>query len=424
MTRVLLCAAFAYLLLRPVSTNEILFPLLALLGLVAGLATIFGRRAISVEGLRVIWVALFIGVYGASIGANNPGFVQHSLVWIGGPLIFGSWAFSADQRLLRSTMSIAAWASILVSGTIIFYVMAETNGWPVPTWLLDESGAGVNFGGETTEIRFHSLSTLAAAAPMWLVGAFVPADALLPRRMIRITAAVTCSFAVFLGGRNAIVLTLVAVPLVILLLRVAWNGFRKTRIRPIAATLFLAAALSLPFIMGDAATGAVLARTWSSISDYFSSSGTQVVRTEQAEMLLRGWGQSPLFGNGLGATIPGYARSVERPWNFELQYHLMAFQLGTIGILLLILLMISALRMLQRAWAARADFHSTLLVAVAGALGMMIANVTNPYLQAPGHMWSIWLPIMIANVAILSRRDRPFSRPTLEKRWDSRASRS
>jgi hypothetical protein len=41
------------------------------------------------------------------------------------------------------------------------------------------------------------------------------------------------------------------------------------------------------------------------------------------------------------------------------------------------------------------DLFPAAIAALVGALGMIIANASNPYLQAPGHIWIVLLPLAV-----------------------------
>lgn len=407
----------AYLMLRPVSNGSILYPLLAVLAVASTLALVFGRRRASPEVMGVLAGTLLAGIYGMTIGAYNPGVWQHSLVWLVAPLIYGVWVLAADERMLRSVMTTAAWATIALSFLIVAYVAAQLGGPSlVPGWLIQETGAGFDLEEQgATAIRLYGLSTLIAAAPMWITAAFVPNHPLLPRRSVRVIAAVLATTAALLGGRNAIVLVVVAVPLIVLLIRAM--GRRSGKIHPAAFLTGVAILAMLPFVLPAILGNAAIQRAWLNITEFFSGSGGQVVRTEQVDQLIGAWAESPIFGHGLGATIPGYFRSAERPWNFELQYHVLLFQFGIVGCLLVVAVVVVALIAIRNGLRARPDLTPVMIVALAAAGGMLIGNATNPYLQAPGHGWAIWLPLMVANVAILNRqRDEDAPQPVSNRR--------
>lgn len=393
-----------YLMVRPVSNGAVLYPLLALLAAVSGAVWVSRRAEVQPRVLGVLGLLLLCGIYGTAVGVDNPGIEQHSTVWILGPLVFGIWAVAADLRTVKALMTASAWATIVLSAVIVAYVLGEL-GAPalVPAWVIEESGAGFDIDDGATAIRLYGLSTLTAAAPMWITGALIRDAPLLPRRSIRVLAGALALTAALLAGRNAVVVVVAVVPVVaIVIARLTRKG--KVRIRPAVFVLGSTFVLCLPILMSWVLSIPGVQRALANIGSVFTD-GDSNLRAEQSRELLDGWSHSPLFGHGLGAVLSnGYKRSVERPWNFELQYHLMAFQLGMVGLAILLVALALAVSAVSESARLAPDLRSTLTVSCAAAGGMLIANATNPYLQAPGHMWAIWLPLLVSNAIFCHKR--------------------
>lgn len=415
--RVIVCLGIAYVLLRPVAFGEVLYPTLALLGLSGLGALLFARQRASTEIVGVLGMVLAIGLWGTAIGANNPGVWQHAAVWIVAPLVYGFWVLGADEGLLRPLFAAIAWATISLSAVILVYaatqlgVIADV----VPTWLTDAMGAGFGIEEGSTAIRLYGLSTLVAAAPMWVTACLVGDHPVLPARATRILAAVLASVASLLGGRNAIVLVLLVVPVLVVLIRAFIRRDRNMRLSPVAFFGIVSGVLAAPLVVTWTAENAAVQRTWNNIVSFFAGTG-QSERVEQVAQLLEGWLQSPFFGHGLGATIPGYWRSDDRPWNFEMQYHMLLFQFGVLGCTLILAMVAFAIRAVVRAAEARPDLTPVMVVAITPAIAMLIANATNPYLQAPGHMWAIFLPLLVANVALVNPQTTGHSEGVVTRR--------
>jgi len=404
--RFIVAAGIAYMMLRPVGHGEILYPVLAVVAVLSLGAILVGRQRTSTEVSGVICVALVIAIYGTVVGAQNPGVEQHATVWFLGTLVFGVWALGADERMIKALMFASAWATICLSALILLYVGAQTGIIPsiLPSWLMDETNAGFNVEDGSTAIRLYGLSTLVAAAPMWVVASLVQNHPLLPKRVVRVIAAVLAVGASIVGGRNAIVVVLVIVPIVIMLVRRFGRRGRNVERRaprPGAVLLGAMAVIAIPVAVPLMFSNAAIQKAWGSVVDYFSGNSGQEARVDQSAFLIDAWLKEPITGNGFGAVIQGFSRSEDRPWNFELQYHMYLFQTGLVGVVLGVLLVGLAIRAIVRGFRARRDLAPVFLVSVSAALAMVIANATNPYLQAPGHMWSIWLPLMVANVALL-----------------------
>lgn len=409
--RVVICLCVAYMMLRPVAFGEVLYPVLALLCVTSVGALIFGRRRASTGTLGVLVLVVVIGLWGTAAGANNPGVWQHAAVWIVAPLIYGSWILGADEELLKPLLATMAWATVALSLVVLVYAGTQLGviSGVIPTWLTEAMGAGFGIEEETTTIRLYGLSTLVAAAPMWVTAALLGDHPLLPSRGIRILAAVAAAGASLLGGRNAIVLVLAIAPIVVMVIHAIARRDRTAKISPVAVLSVMGAIAVAPLVVAWIMRDLVVQRTWSNIVAFFAGTG-QSERVEQVAQLIDGWLESPLFGHGLGAIVPGYWRSDDRPWNFEMQYHMLLFQFGLFGCALILVMMTVAVRVVIRAARARPDLVPVILVAATPAIAILIANATNPYLQAPGHMWAIFLPLLVANVALVSPHGEPLNR--------------
>jgi FtsH-binding integral membrane protein len=99
----------------------------------------------------------------------------------------------------------------------------------------------------------------------------------------------------------------------------------------------------------------------------------------------------------------GYTRSDERHWAFELQYHQFLFNYGAVGVVLIVIAAVLVLALARQAAAASPENLPVLVVVGTAALALLIANATNPYLQATGHHWGIALAVGVAHALALGR---------------------
>lgn len=407
----LLGGCLVYIMLRPVGASTILYSLLGLMG-ITGVWINFSRRQHINRYLKNSAVLAFVvAALGIGVGASNPGLINGLLTWVIAPAVFWVWAVALQGRVLRTTLYAAALGTILLSGMILLYVGAESGSLPniLPPALLEEVGAGFDGTGESTAIRLYGLSTLAAAAPMWVASLMAGKHHMLPSYLIRTVAAVTASSAALLGGRRAIVVVICLTPIIVWLMKMLVHQGQSIRIPAlsvIAAPFVLALALvAAPKISESPA----LQAAWIAVRDLFNPSANSLdgaVRREQIGELVNGLAQSPVFGHGFGATLEsGYSRSSDRPWNFEMQYHLIGFQVGLLG---LALLAVAALFVFVGARVGAKndpEMRPVLIVTGAAGISMAIANATNPYLQAPGHMWAIFIFIGAVNAALMARTE-------------------
>lgn len=400
---VLMGGCLVYLMLRPVSNGVVLYPVLGVFGLLSVLVFARGDSRTARPLLPVAGLVTATALLGLTVGLGNPGWINGLLTWGIAPVIFGLWAASMNATVLRAMLTASALATILLSLFILLYVGAQAGPLPqvIPAALLEETGAGFDGTGEATAIRLYGLSTLAAAAPMWVAALLVKSHPILPTRWVQVVAAVTATGAAYVGGRRAVVVIVVATPLIVVLLRSLIVRRRTGPIKiPIQAAL--AGVLAVPVLI------LTLPRLWTTapvqealgaVAQLFGGDGG--VRTTQARMLLDGFAQSPIVGHGFGAVLNnGYYRSLERPWNFEMQYHLLAFQTGVAGLTMMALVAVLALAAMRKAAQTHPDMTPVLVVVGTAAIAMMIANIANPYLQAPGHMWAVFIALGAINATL------------------------
>jgi hypothetical protein len=405
--RWLALACLAYLMLLPVGNDQVLLPIIGVFGFASFLAVIIEHRRPSPEVVIVIGGVLVVGVYGTLIGITNPGVVNGGLVWLAAPLIFGFWVLAGTERSLSLIMWLSAIATVVSSAWIIVYVASEL-GWVPPVFplpVLQFVGAGFDHGIRgSTKILFYGISTLIASAPMWVTSAVLPRSPMLPPKGLTIVTASFAAAATLLVGRGALTILFVAVPVCLWALwRIVTRKLPRGRwhaMAPFAFIIALAAALALLVSLGNTTVQSV----WARVISVFTGQGQSTndhIRSVEATKLLQAWSTNPILGHGFGAVIPGYARSATRPWNFELQYHLILFQVGVGGALVLLGVVGFAVYGFVRAARVRPDMLPALLVAAAGALAILIANATNPYLQAPGNMWPVYFLLMVINVVLV-----------------------
>jgi hypothetical protein len=420
-----------------VPTNAVLLAALGLMWVFAVAAVVVRAPKLAPAFGVVLLLQLAFGTFGtfAGLRGGNPGIVNAIAVELVAPVLFWTLTWAVDAGLVRSALSFLAVMTSVLSTTIVLYVAEQKGLLPpiVPRSVLVGSGSGFNDLGTYTEIRFYGLSTLAAAGPIWIASLFVPRDGLLPHILLRSCAAASAMTAALLGGRQAIVLTMVAAPLLLWgCSRVigrpahpfnaagapaAGRGSRTLRMSVALAGVLAVVTLLGPVAFGLDAVGPVggafdaLGSLFGGGKEWNADSG---IRIEESGQLLAGWASAPVGGHGFGAVIHDYSRSVARPWNFELQYHMLLFQTGVVGALLLAVVLACCVRALRLAVRQCPQYSATLAVTVVGATALLLANYANPYLQAPGHMWAIYLPLALGNAMLTGAGPAQTSPPTAE----------
>lgn len=408
--------ALGYILFRPVSNNLVLYPVFIGLGLLAAIVIWRSRPHLANELLCIAFLIAGLGLYGTLIGLGNPGLPFTLLVYFAAPMLFLLCAFAATLQSIRWFIMIAAVATIAIATVMITYVAgeAEIMRQIIPAWLEDALGLGATFRGSASQARFYGLSSLAALGPLWAGSLFVRRDALLPHWSVRLLCAIAATSAAFISSRNAIVLVILLAPILTLVIRALLRPrpFRRSeyspRILAVGGTLAALASIALIFIGPTLLSLGPVVRAFQAVSSFFGARGSssavdQSIRSDQSFHLLAAWTANPVFGSGFGARVPGYDRTSERPWVLELQYHVFLYNVGLVGVVFVAALIVCVVIILRRTARAAPQLLSSLTIASVAAIAMVIANATNPYLQAPGHFWALFLPLALAQV--ISRAD-------------------
>jgi hypothetical protein len=400
------CACFAYLHLRPVGHNPVLVSVFAIMGITAFATVIARRRKAAVPVLVAIGAILTVGIYGSVLGAGNPGVLNGALVWIAAPVLYAFWVFAGTERLIKALFVTSAIFACVISVGILLYIGGKLGVIPQTIPLIIQDWGGFSFdtlGRNSTSISFYGLSTLVGAAPLWLTASVLPRHRLLPPKALSVAAAVTATLATMVSGRAALTVVTLVVPVVVWLI---WRLISPRK----SQSWFRAAAPFAAFAVVGGLIGALAAAGNTNVINAFTRVASMVtgdgqtasdrIRDVQAARLLEAWSSSPIVGHGLGATIKGFARSDSRPWDFELQYHLLLMQVGLLGTFVVGVAFAAAVIAVVMAVRRRPDMTPVVLVASSAAIAMAIANASNPYLQAPGHMWAMYLVLMVTNVVL------------------------
>ncbi|MDA8613505.1 hypothetical protein N9L51_01420 [Gammaproteobacteria bacterium] len=116
-------------------------------------------------------------------------------------------------------------------------------------------------------------------------------------------------------------------------------------------------------------------------------------RSLQAPFLIDGFIENFLIGNGFGVNA-GYTRNYDRPWIYELVYHQLAFNLGIIGLIIVIL--IAGFIISRSLWQLRkCNDPSYILASLYGCLAFAIGCYSNPYIGSFDFLIYIWiLPLL------------------------------
>lgn len=414
-----IAVAFGYVMFSPVAHNPLLYSLFFGIGLLSFVVIVRTNRHIDGHLLALVLLIGSMAAYGIAIGMGNPGLLFTIAVYLAAPGLYLLCVAAATFDALRYFVTAAVVATIVTSALLLVFVAGEAGPIPqiVPSWLRDFTGLVATFRDGGTQARSWGLSSLAALGPLWMGSLFLSRDRLLPPFLVRLTCAALSTAAAFVSNRNAILIVIVLAPFIAVVLgmiltarHARWFAIRAK----VAAGWLLAAAIVLGgvLLLVQRLRGAnPIANVVASVQSFFSGTSTpgadESIRADQVYHLINAWSLNPIFGSGLGARVPNYARTSEMPWVLELQYHYTLFTLGLVGVAFLIAIGIVALALVRKAANVAPQLRSSFVAFSTGALAMVIANATNPYLQAPGHMWALFLPLALACVVLRGGHTSP-----------------
>lgn len=397
---------FFIIVVLPVSANELKAALAALVAASTFLLIMSrGRLAVGRSTLRVfllmqatslVWI-----LYG--LFQNAPGAVFSLLIYLIWPLFY-LLVFTeglSSYRVYQGLRNLMVLTLGLLSAFILYFVLYSFGLAPATPLLELPFGQGLAKYQGFTAMRFYSISSMIFLIPYCISKVVLPAstDSRWRRWVTALTLLLSLAAILYTGRRAALFTLALGLPVALALAQAAPKDFRVRVTRRFThAALALALALTVTVTVSESARTGLAglgAQITSSLFDP-QQTGDDRVRVEQADSLIAGWAHSPLVGAGLGSTS-GYIRS-DRSWNYELQYHMHLFQIGLLGVGLyslgLLWIYRNGLRIIRRGGEA----SSEMIALLTGLTCFLIANASNPYLQAYGHLWVIFLPVALINL--------------------------
>ena len=371
-----------------------------------------GRWIDPMLGFAAIAV-LTIGVTGVVHGLieRNPGALSEAVFFVLLPAAWFVIATGFTAELTRLVVNLIPWISLIIAGLGIAYWL-YTLGFPGVAWTL-QIRLGQSSGLESdrtygTELHFDSMSSLIFILPFLIFSLIVKGTYswLLSRIAAWPALAATLLF-VFVSGRRVLFVSTVVAVLFGFLFLLTGPAFRAVR-RRFAIIGGITALLAVVVIIVSRFSPSALVA--SVLEDALSPDS---LRSRSSAALLESWSRSPLYGNGLGDVVSSMIRNPERPWNNELQYHLLLNTLGIAGLLPLAALVAALFWLARSEFRAPGEGHPYLAALVVGTAGALFANATNPYLHTPAQLWMLFLLVVALNAARRPERVPGLARTTL-----------
>ncbi|CAB4963857.1 unannotated protein [freshwater metagenome] len=423
-------ACLAWIVWLPVSMGMVLYPALLLLAATSLLLVLWRRTrptraAVVVWGIYYLWAVTWTAV---SAARGNEGVWHQAALWLGLPLLWGTWSLSLRATQVRRTVVVLLGVGCVAGTLMLLLALQGVTGSPTfPAWLVELQDMRVVVSG-TGEIEqnYLGLSSLVGVATFAVAAAVLPSrDTWLPNRAVVALAAAVMFAASSVSGRRGLLLVVLLVLVTALLVGTGVVLARHRTLKHfgtyaagVAVTLGAVAAFAATPLGPNIATllglqPAVAAaepatRSEASAEERYALNELQAesdqLRSAQFTELIDAWREQPLVGHGFGATLDSdFTRSDERPWMFEAE-PLQA--LMNVGILGLLVAAGPVVLLLRRSWQAlAAGLHPRAVIAgLATLFAVVLASATNPYLQAPGHGWMLFLAAGITGAALHERR--------------------
>ena len=438
-----LTLAIGYISLIPVSNNYVLYSLLFSLGAIAGIAIL--RDGAQIDSLflapAVLWL-IFVA-YGTIVAIvrnadSLPRTLVFLLVW---PVFYFVIVVGFKKNLVKIIFYVGATVTIAISVVFLVGGLVTLGHAPidtVPSWLADPLGLRIVIASNgAIALTAHSLPPLMWWGAMWVASlACAKNNSYLPPVYIRFLAGSFAIAASIVAWRRGIVIVLILVPFIML---ATWlllkfrnlkgsdrehpkrKGYSLIGVRVLACYVAaLALSVGVQSQVGSMIVGVtrsvatVIGINTTAVPTQMDLGTTGISKVDQLGDTIRQgerdsltkWSSGPdaVFGHGIGASLPrGEIVRVVEPWKTELQYHALYYWTGAIGILLFLSTAVTALLAIRRAFRVPGRLRGPLYVSCVGAVATLVGNATNPYLQAPGHMWTVFFPFMIAGVILASQ---------------------
>jgi len=405
---------FFFILYLPVTHNVLKGVMVAVV-----LAIVLGRYLICYRGLRLHstirkWALFYsaAGVFYILLGLIEaaPGALFSSFVYVIFPLVYIIFiAAATDAKIWIGLLKLLPIAAIAIGLGTLEYLL-----WTIgifPNFLYVDPGLvhNIAFYDGYVQMSHYSLSTLVFVVP-YLVAALVVYTKVRPSfisRKILWIAFLLGTGVALVSGRRALLIVIGLAPLLTWLFRAKLPISIRLASRRQMLTTLLACVFSVLSI------GLYLGRTlnlnWQGLQnlvvegfDTSNSSQGAVARSEQFQALLRGWEEQPIFGHGLGSYMPEVERSSDRPWAYELQYNLLLFQTGLIGVALygsgVFWLYWKGIKLIRTG----SPIGNHMVPVLVGTTSFLVANAVDPYLQTFGQLWTLFLPIGLINWQMVS----------------------
>lgn len=340
--------------------------------------------------------SIFWGVWNETPGALSA--VTVNIFW---PIVFMFFVGEIDSfKKITGLVNVIFFSSSIIVLHTFYFFSYFLGILPEFLYISVEMGQAIGFNNGLFEYRLYNIGSLVAVLPFTLAAwLYWTKDEwrLFSRRHTLVLLFFGLIPLALLSARRAFWFVALFTPFVASLFAIV-NRVKISAIFRKFGVLFVAIFFS--FVLFLAVYSNQFGLTFERVQMEFLSifdSKVNLVRTEQAHVLLSHWQAKPLLGHGGGGVIPGVIRDINAPWASELVYHKILFDNGLIGLAIYFLLFI---------WVFIAGFiviyksriyDGIMIASLTMLFGFLLANASNPYLGKFDHMWVLFFPVAIIN---------------------------
>jgi len=413
---------FLLLLVVPTTLQAERGAFLALLFLGSILVLIRSPTRWRVSKPLLFWLAICVGYSSFSIfwGVLNdaPGAISVSTVYVFWPILYLYFiGFSKNiefyfflAKILLVGIFIAAISGLLLVASGFYPALGILDSY------FELMGGGLGLHQNFIAFSLNNMGTIIYGLPFLVTLLMLGGRALhfsSKWRFFSVVTLLVSILAMIISGRRAfVVVGLLSVPLGLMLMQ--WSGVRNINFKTLTKILGVVLLVAVLFLLlGSVA----LDLNFSGLLDNFltgfdfddQNNISSARRAEQFGALMGEWQSSPILGFGHGSAASSAPGDV-MPWAYELQYIALLFQTGLLGLFIYgssVVWLMYQMVALSRKYV---DLAALLLPAMVGLVCFLIANATNPYLSKFDYLWTLFLPIGLANIGLLRNNSIPLSR--------------
>jgi hypothetical protein len=416
-----LCLLF-YFVVFPVSQNDfkvVLFPVVVAVTLL--LRLLERQRILSISGfmsnIYLVCGTTTVSFLLLGLTRGNEGVGHMAITTFLSPLcyilLFGDGRNGGSMfRNLEKVFLLGNLAIFLSTLSFVFYYW----GYIADPWYIDtdiEEGGNALVGhGDVMRMRYYPVASLVFLVPYFISSllcwyCFGRERKNYWRSFLFLVSAIMGCLVAIIAGRRALLLVILLAPVIAFPLIRKWTDSQSASVNLrkylLFAFVFLGAIWLILVGLSSSLDQWSLTGFFSAVEQGFDfESGISAIeRKNQFFSLLSLWLGSPFIGNGIGCAAE-YVRS-ERAYQYELQYSLMLASFGIIGMAIFVYAGVKVIAKVREIAARSREDCMAITPVFVGAVAFVIANATNPYFQAPGQQWMLFVLFGVINWNILDR---------------------